>query len=124
MLPCAKAIIGNTNLELLDQIGVAWFVDKLQAENLPVPALLADKRPLYQVSSSKLTFANLSGNYQPVHRAEGVLLLSDVKLQNPAVLSECIGQFMGYWRWRRLPGISQQNEYAGYGYHDAYQPKY
>ncbi len=73
--------------ELLDQIGVGWFVDKLRAENLPVPTLLADKRPLYKVSSGKLTFADLSGNYQPVHRAEGVLLLSDIKLQNPAVLS-------------------------------------
>ena len=73
--------------ELLDQIGIAWFVDKLRSENLAVPKLLADKRPLYQVSSGKLTFADLSGNYHPVHRAEGVLLLSDVKLQNPAVLS-------------------------------------
>lgn len=73
--------------ELLDQIGVDWFVDKLHAENLPVPTLIANKRPLYKVSSGKLTFADLSGNYQPVHRAKGVLLLSDVKLQNPAVLS-------------------------------------
>jgi len=73
--------------ELLDQIGVGWFVDKLRAENLPVPKLLVDKRPLYKVSSNKLTFADLSGNYQPVQRAEGVLLLSDIKLQNPVVLS-------------------------------------
>jgi len=73
--------------ELLDQIGVAWFVDKLCAENLPVPKLLTYKRPLYKVSAGKLTFADLSGNYQPVHRADGVLLLSDIKLQNPAVLS-------------------------------------
>jgi 3-hydroxyacyl-CoA dehydrogenase len=73
--------------ELLDQIGVAWFVDKLRTENLSLPKLLANKRPLYQVSSGKLTFADLSGNYQPIHRAEGVLLLSDIKLQNPAVLS-------------------------------------
>lgn len=73
--------------ELLDQIGVDWFVDKLRAENLGLPRLLADKRPLYKVSSGKLSFANLSGNYQPIHRAEGVLLLSDIKLQNPAVLS-------------------------------------
>ncbi len=73
--------------ELLDQMGVGWFVDKLRAENLPVPALLANKQPLYQVSSGKLTFADLSGHYQPVQRAEGVLLLSDVKLQNPAILS-------------------------------------
>ena len=73
--------------ELLDQIGVAWFVDKLHIENLAVPRLLADKRALYKISSGKLNFADLSGNYQPVHRAEGVLLLSDIKLQKPAVLN-------------------------------------
>jgi 3-hydroxyacyl-CoA dehydrogenase len=73
--------------ELLDQIGVAWFVDKLRAENMTVPTLLAGKRPLYKASSGKLTFTGLSGNYLPVHRAEGVLLLSDVKLQNPAILN-------------------------------------
>ncbi|MGZ8240871.1 MAG: 3-hydroxyacyl-CoA dehydrogenase family protein, partial [Methylobacter sp.] len=72
--------------ELLDQIGVGWFVDKLQAENRDVPPLLAEKRPLYKVSSGKLTFADLSGNYHPVQHAEGVLLLSDIKLQGPAVL--------------------------------------
>ncbi|MGZ8189823.1 MAG: 3-hydroxyacyl-CoA dehydrogenase NAD-binding domain-containing protein, partial [Methylococcaceae bacterium] len=73
--------------ELLDQIGVSWFVDKLQAENLPAPPLLAGKRQLYQVASGKLNFVDLSGNYHPVHRNEGVLLLSDIKLQGPAVLS-------------------------------------
>jgi 3-hydroxyacyl-CoA dehydrogenase len=73
--------------ELLDQIGVAWFVDRLHAENRIVPSLLADKRPLYKVSSGKLTFADLSGNYQPIQRAEGVLLLSDAKLKTPAVLT-------------------------------------
>src|SRR5665811_353191 len=79
--------------ELLDQIGVAWFVDKLQTENMSIPPLLAGKQPLYKVSSGKLTFAGLSGNYQPVHRAEGVLLLSDVKLQNPAVLNNPSASF-------------------------------
>jgi 3-hydroxyacyl-CoA dehydrogenase len=72
--------------ELLDQIGVSWFVDKLHAENRDVPPLLAEKRPLYKVISGELTFADLSGNYHPVPRAEGVLLLSDIKLLGPAVL--------------------------------------
>ena len=36
--------------ELLDQIGVAWFVDRLHAENRACTALLADKRHrLYKV---------------------------------------------------------------------------
>lgn len=73
--------------ELLDQLGVDWFVDKLRAENRPVPALLADKRPMYQAVSGKLERAVLSGGYRPVQRPEGVLLLSDCKLQGPALLS-------------------------------------
>ena len=73
--------------ELLDQIGVDWFVDKLRAENQIAPPLLASKRPLYQVSSGQLTVADLSGRYHPVHRADGVLLLSDIKLQHPPVLT-------------------------------------
>ncbi len=72
--------------ELLDQIGVAWFVDKCRAENQTVPPLLAEKKPFYTKSSGKLTFAGLDGQYHPVQRAEGVLLLSDCKLQSPAIL--------------------------------------
>lgn len=72
--------------ELLDQIGIAWFVDKLRAENREVPALLAAKRPLYQVSAGMRTYTDLSGNYRPVPRADGVLLLADIKLKGPAVL--------------------------------------
>jgi len=72
--------------ELIDQIGVGWFVDKLRAENLAVPKLLADKHPLYNAVSGQLTFADLSGQYRPVHRPDGVLLLSDCKLKKPAIL--------------------------------------
>jgi 3-hydroxyacyl-CoA dehydrogenase len=73
--------------ELLDQIGVDWFVDKLRAENREVPPILAAGQPLYRADAGQLTFTGLSGQYQPVRRAEGVLLLSDVKLRRPAVLA-------------------------------------
>jgi 3-hydroxyacyl-CoA dehydrogenase len=66
---------------------VAWFVDKLRTENRAVPALLAAKRPLYQVSAGTCTYADLSGNYQPVHRADGILRLADIKLKGPAILA-------------------------------------
>jgi len=72
--------------ELLDQIGVAWFVDKLAAENREVPPLLAAKRPFYQVSAGSRTYTDLSGHYRPVRRADGVMLLADIKLKGPAVL--------------------------------------
>ena len=82
--------------ELLDRIGVDWFVDRLVAEGRNVPPLLAAcggdfSRPrsldtLYKVDAGKRLFADLSGNYQPIRRTDGVLLLADIKLQAPAVL--------------------------------------
>lgn len=65
--------------ELLDQIGVPWFVDKLKSENRPIPLLLASNSSMYSTSSGKLEFVDLAGQYYPVRRAEGVLLLSDIK---------------------------------------------
>ncbi|MGZ8160341.1 MAG: 3-hydroxyacyl-CoA dehydrogenase NAD-binding domain-containing protein [Methylobacter sp.] len=72
--------------ELLDRIGVTWFVDRLLAENREIPPLLANRHSLYKVDSGKRLFADLSGNYQPVRRTDGILLLADIKLQAPAVL--------------------------------------
>jgi len=88
--------------ELLDRIGVDWFVDRLIAENRDVPPLLVTcggdfSRPgrlksplqhhsLYKVDSGKRWFVDLSGNYHAVHRPDGILLLADIKLQAPAVL--------------------------------------
>ena len=91
--------------ELLDRIGVAWFVDRLLAENREVPPLLAivgaglvpalsasalsgqpQGRSLYRIDSGKRMHAELSGNYQPIRRTDGILLLADIKLQAPPVL--------------------------------------
>jgi len=72
--------------ELLDQIGVSWFVDKLLSENRPVPEILASKANMYSTSSGKLEFADVSGHYHPVIRAEGVLLLTDIKQQSHALI--------------------------------------
>jgi 3-hydroxyacyl-CoA dehydrogenase len=72
--------------ELLGQIGVALFVDKLKSENRIVPPLLANNSSLYSTDSGRLAFADLAGNYHPVQRAEGVLLLSDIKQQTKPLL--------------------------------------
>ncbi|MGJ0515222.1 MAG: 3-hydroxyacyl-CoA dehydrogenase NAD-binding domain-containing protein [Methylomicrobium sp.] len=72
--------------ELLDQFGVSWFVEKLQAENLRVPPLLANKQPLYKAEAGKLHYTDFDGTYRPVTRAAGVELLSDVKLRDKPVL--------------------------------------
>jgi len=72
--------------ELLDQIGVPWFVEKLKSENRPIPTLIANNSSLYSTNSGQLAFADLSGNYHTLQRAEGVLLLSDIKRQTKPVL--------------------------------------
>jgi 3-hydroxyacyl-CoA dehydrogenase len=77
--------------ELLDKIGVDWFVKRLVGENrVLLPPLLTkcvdNRHSLYQVVSGKRLFSDLSGNYQPVHRKDGVLLLADIKLAAPVVL--------------------------------------
>lgn len=72
--------------ELLDMLGADWFTARLLAENRELPPLLASRQSLYKIESGKRLYAGLSGNYQPVCRTGGVLLLADVKLQAPAVL--------------------------------------
>ncbi|EGW20772.1 3-hydroxyacyl-CoA dehydrogenase/enoyl-CoA hydratase family protein [Methylobacter tundripaludum] len=72
--------------ELLDRIGVDWFVDRLLAKNRDVPPLLASRHRLYKIDSGKRSFVDLSGNYQTVRRTDGVLLLADIKLSAPAIL--------------------------------------
>ncbi|SJM91778.1 3-hydroxyacyl-CoA dehydrogenase [Crenothrix polyspora] len=73
--------------ELLDQIGVDWFVEKLQAEQRLVPPLLWKKQALYLVNSGQLHFATLTGLYQPIRRDPGLLTLVDMKRQHSSLLS-------------------------------------
>ncbi|MGR9099907.1 MAG: 3-hydroxyacyl-CoA dehydrogenase NAD-binding domain-containing protein [Gammaproteobacteria bacterium] len=72
--------------ELLDQIGVDWFVDRLNEEERQIPPLLKNYLPLYKTESGNPYYLNLTGGYRPLKRADGVLLLADVKLRGPAVL--------------------------------------
>lgn len=71
--------------ELLDEIGTGWFVDKVKQQGLTVPKLLTSEA-FYKTDSGIIEYRTLSSAYQPVSRAEGVLLLSDIKLQRPAIL--------------------------------------
>jgi 3-hydroxyacyl-CoA dehydrogenase len=71
--------------ELLDKIGADWFINRVKQEGCEVPEFLIAK-PFYKTDSGTLKFRTLSGAYQPVKRASGVLLLSDIKLQKPAIL--------------------------------------
>ncbi|WP_394753960.1 3-hydroxyacyl-CoA dehydrogenase NAD-binding domain-containing protein [Crenothrix sp.] len=73
--------------ELLDKIGVEWFVDRLEDEQRLVPPLLWEKQALYLVNSGQLNFATLTGVYQPVRHDPGILTLADIKRQHPSVLT-------------------------------------
>lgn len=67
--------------ELMDKIGAEKLVDILEAENIPVPALLkkVGSGKFYKTENGQLHYFDLSGVYKPVRRPNGVLLLEDIK---------------------------------------------
>ncbi len=67
--------------ELIDQLGTRWLAEKLRAEGMPVPRLLAlaDGRPFYRTHAGRLQHLTVDGDYRDVRRPDGVLLLADVK---------------------------------------------
>lgn len=75
--------------ELIDKIGVDYFISRLQAEHEEVPPFLqkAANRTLYRTEKGQLQYLDRNGIYQDVKRAEGVLLLSDVKRASKPVFS-------------------------------------
>ncbi|WP_428334101.1 3-hydroxyacyl-CoA dehydrogenase NAD-binding domain-containing protein [Novosphingobium sp.] len=68
--------------ELIDRIGVSDFVARLEAEGRAVPDILriAAGRPFYRIEAGVRQVLGSDGAYHDIARAEGVLLLSDVKL--------------------------------------------
>ena len=75
--------------EMLDKIGVDWFIKKLEAEGEAVPPMLkaAQGKRFYQVQNGKLERLMPSGEYKTVERADGILLLSDIKRASKPVAS-------------------------------------
>jgi 3-hydroxyacyl-CoA dehydrogenase len=75
--------------EMIDQLGAAWFAERLAAEKRSVPPLLkraAEKGGFYRVENGKLQYLGHEGAYHDVKHAEGVLLLSDVKRASKPIL--------------------------------------
>ena len=75
--------------EMIDQMGAAWFADRLRAEKMDVPKLLdtaAKAGGFYKVDGGRLNYLGTDGAYHPVERGEGVLLLSDIKLTAKPIL--------------------------------------
>lgn len=67
--------------EIIDKVGADWFIERLKAEGREIPAFLttAMGKTYYRVHEGKLETLQLDGSYAPIVRAEGVLLLADVK---------------------------------------------
>lgn len=67
--------------ELMDRMGAKWYADRLQTDGRPVPSLLAKvgSGTFFRVHEGKLQYFTLDGAYADAPRAEGVLLLGDIK---------------------------------------------
>jgi 3-hydroxyacyl-CoA dehydrogenase len=69
--------------ELIDRIGPAWLAAALREAGRPVPPLLAQvgEGSFYRVQDATPQFLGTDGAWRAVPRADGVLLLSDIKLR-------------------------------------------
>ena len=67
--------------ELIDQLGPAAFAKRLADEGRPVPEIVqkAGDRSFYRIEGNKRRYLGLDGDYHDVVRAEGVILLEDIK---------------------------------------------
>jgi 3-hydroxyacyl-CoA dehydrogenase len=74
--------------ELIDRLGPGKLAERLAAEGRPVPPLLeiAGDRPFYRIEGGKRQYLTVDGAYADVPRADGVLLLEDIKLASEPLL--------------------------------------
>jgi len=74
--------------ELIDRLGAQNFAAGLAAEGQPVPAIIAaaGAEGFYRVADGKRQYRGLNGAWHDVPRAEGVLLLADVRLAGKPLL--------------------------------------
>lgn len=73
--------------EMIDDMGPAWFAERLKKEGKPVPALLqkVGAGTFYRVESGTLQYFGTDGKYHDIVRKPGVLLLRDIKRKGPPV---------------------------------------
>jgi 3-hydroxyacyl-CoA dehydrogenase len=68
--------------EMIDQLGAAWFAERLAAEGAAVPSLLAAavaKGGFYKVASEGVLQLGADGSHKPIARQSGTMQLSDIK---------------------------------------------
>jgi 3-hydroxyacyl-CoA dehydrogenase len=74
--------------ELIDRLGPGRLAERLAAEGRPVPALLkaAGTNSFYRIENGKRQYLSADGSYRDVVRAEGVVLLEDIKRNSEPLL--------------------------------------
>ena len=74
--------------ELIDEIGVDGFVSRLEKAGLPVAPILkaAAGKSFYRIENGKRQVLGLDGAYRDMMRPEGVIMLSDIKLNAQPIL--------------------------------------
>lgn len=71
---------GKGPFEMLDELGPAWFRQRLKGEGLPLPPIfdrVGDGR-FYRVEAGAVTRINSSGEYERIQRAPGIVRLGDL----------------------------------------------
>ncbi|MBO0611950.1 3-hydroxyacyl-CoA dehydrogenase/enoyl-CoA hydratase family protein [Thiothrix fructosivorans] len=74
--------------ELIDQLGVAAFAQRLAAEGMEIPPLLekAREQGFYRHEAGETFYLQPDGTYTPLQRPAGVLLLADLKRHTTPLL--------------------------------------
>ncbi len=74
--------------EMMDDLGPAWFAEKLKAEGKDIPELLKKlgDKTFYKLENGKRYCYGVDGDYHEIRRAKGVLLLSDIKLSAKPIM--------------------------------------
>ncbi len=74
--------------ELIDRLGTAWLVERLNEAGMTVPGFLRDAvgKTFYRVEGKRLQYLGVEGAYHDVVRPDGVLLLEDIKRAGQPVL--------------------------------------
>lgn len=67
--------------EQIDQLGTAYFAERLEKDGLEVPALvkIAAGRPLYREEGASRQYLQLDGTYHDIEVPDGAWMLADVK---------------------------------------------
>ena len=92
--------------EMIDQLGAAWFAERLAAEGVAVPPLLAAaaaKGGFYKIAGEGVLQLGADGSHKPIARQSGAIQLSDIKRLGQTFGQECLCQCLGCGRRRCLP---------------------